>query len=234
MFYGRDLFADQEEWFVETVRAACRNERVNWVVKLHPANVWKRRRDNASGELDEHAAIRDAVGRLPPHVHLLAPDTDISTWSLFDVTGWGVTIRGSVGFELPCFGRPALTAGTGFYAGRGFTVDSETAEEYLGRLAAIQEIPPPGEEQVLLARRHAYALFRLRQTRFTSFRSVYVPVERVSRPSEATIELGVRSAEELAGSDDLRRLGEWAVGSRDLDYLDRMPEAAVVGRLAGR
>ena len=56
MFFGRDLFADQEEWFVETVRAACANDAVNWIVKLHPANVWKRRRDHVSGELDEHVA----------------------------------------------------------------------------------------------------------------------------------------------------------------------------------
>ena len=220
MFYGRDLFADQEAWFVETVRAACANDRVNWVVKLHPANVWKLRRDRYEGELDELRAIRERVGALPAHVRVLEPDSEISTWSLFGVTDWGVTIRGSVGFELPCLGVPVLTAGTGFYSGRGFTVDSDTAEEYLGRLAAIEETPPLAPEQVELARKHAYGLFRLRQTRFTTFRSVYQPVERVDQPFEATIELGVRSAAELAASDDLRRFGEWAVGSRALDYLE--------------
>jgi hypothetical protein len=240
MFYGRDLFADQEEWFVETVRAACRNEHVNWVVKLHPANVWKRRRDNVSGELDELTAIRERVGALPQHVHLLLPDTTIATWSLFDLTDWGLTIRGSVGFELPCFGKPVLTAGTGFYSGRGFTVDSETADEYLARLAAIQEIRAPSEEQVVLARKHAYALFRLRQTRFTSFRSVFVPVERIGRPSEATIELRVTSPEELRESHDLRRLGEWTVGSRSLDYLEPVaapeeaPERVVAAAVSAR
>jgi capsular polysaccharide biosynthesis protein len=225
MFYGRDLFADQEEWFVETVRAACHNEHVNWIVKLHPANVWKRRRDDVTAELDEEVAIRKRVGRLPPHVHLLSPDTPIATWSLFDVTDWGLTIRGSVGFELPCFGKPVLTAGTGFYSGRGFTVDSETADAYLARVSAIQDVPPPRDEQVTLARKHAYSLFRLRQARFVSFRSVYVPLERIGHPSEATIELRVRSADELLRSDDLRRLGAWAVGSRALDYLEPIPAA---------
>jgi hypothetical protein len=220
MFFGRDLFADQEEWFVETVRAACANDRVNWLVKLHPANVWKRRRDGVSGELDEHAAIREHVGALPAHVKLLEPDTDISTWSLFDVTDVGVTIRGSIGFELPCLGKPALTAGTGFYSGRGFTIDSETRDEYLERLRRIEEVEAPTAEQVELARRHAYGLFRLRQTRFTSYRSVYKPVERVDDPSEASIELRVRSADELAQAEDLRRLGDWAVDTRELDYLE--------------
>jgi hypothetical protein len=230
MFFGRDLFADQEEWFVETVKAACANDRVNWIVKLHPANVWKRKRDSVSGELDELRVIREKVGALPPHVHLLEPGTDISTWSLFDVTDWGVTIRGSIGFELPCFGKPALTAGTGFYAGRGFTVDSETKEEYLERLRSIDTIPPPSTEGVELARKHAYALFRLRQTRFTSFRAVFQPLERVDRPAEASIEVLVRSPEELRQAEDLRRLGDWAVGSRALDFL----EGEIIGVDAGQ
>jgi hypothetical protein len=221
MFYGRDLFADQEEWFVETVRAACANDRANWVVKLHPANVWKLRRDGYHGELDEVRAIRDQIGELPPHVRLLPPDTDISTWSLFAVTDVGVTIRGSTGFELPCFGVPALTAGTGFYSGRGFTVDSDTREEYLERLARVQETPRPSDDHVELARKHAWGLFRGRQTHFTSFSCVYQPLEHVDRPFEATIEVHAQSADALALAPDLRRLGEWAVSSRALDYLDR-------------
>jgi hypothetical protein len=221
MFYGSDLFADQEQWFVETVRAACQNDRVNWVVKLHPANVWKLRRDGYEGELDEYVAIREEIGELPPHVHVLPPDTEIGTWSLFPVTDYGVTIRGSTGFELPCFGKPALTAGTGFYAGRGFTVDSGSADQYLARLRAIHELPPPTPEQVELAKKHAYALFRLRQTRFTTFRSVYRPVEEIdaNSPFEATIEVSARTPEELEQAEDLRRFGDWAVDSRALDYL---------------
>jgi hypothetical protein len=220
MFYGRDLFADQEEWFVETVRAACENERVNWLVKLHPANVWKLRRDGFTGELDELRAIRLEIGELPAHVHVLPPQTDISTRSLFDCIDFGVTIRGSVGFELPCFGVPVLTAGTGFYSGRGFTVDSASAQDYLDRLRAIERTPRLTDEQVTLARKHAYALFRLRQTRFTSFRSVYRPLDKVDHPFEATIEVSLRTPEELERADDLRRLGDWAVDSRALDYLN--------------
>jgi hypothetical protein len=220
MFYGRDLFADQEEWFVETVRAACANDRVNWIVKLHPANVWKLRRDGYEGELDETRAIRERVGDLPAHVHVLPPDSDISTWSLFDVTDYGVTIRGSIGFELPCFGVPVLTAGTGFYSGRGFTLDSSSPEEYLARLASIETTRPLSDEERVRARKHAYALFRLRQTRFTSFRSVYGSPEQVARPFEATIEVSLRTPEELERAEDLRRFGDWAVDSRALDYLE--------------
>ena len=116
-----------------------------------------------------------------------------------------MTIRGSVGFELPCLGVPVLTAGTGFYSGRGFTVDSDTADEYLGRLAQIQDIQPPDQSAVELARRHAHALFRLRQTRFRSFKTAYMPLDRIDHPFEATIVVSARTPEELAA--DLDRVG---------------------------
>jgi hypothetical protein len=219
MFYGRDLFEDQERWFVETVRAACENDRVNWVVKLHPANAWKLRDAGIAGELTDVRVLREQLGPLPRHVQLLMPDTDISTRSLFDLTDWGITIRGSVGFELPCFGVPVLTAGTGYYSGRGFTLDSDTAEEYLARVRAIDEVPALSEEETLLARRHAYALFRLRQTRFTSFRTLYGWIDDPAKPIAPSIEIRARSAAELAKAEDLREVGEWLAHSRASDFL---------------
>jgi hypothetical protein len=227
MFYGRDLFADQEEWLVETVRAACENDAVNWIVKLHPANVWKRRRDGVEHlELDEVAAIRDAVGELPPHVGLLRPESDIGTRSIFDLAAWGITIRGSIGVELPCFGVPVLTAGTGFYSGRGFTVDSDTPEEYLDRLRSIQRVQPLSNEQTELARKHAYALFFLRGTHFTSFRPVFRS-EAGRHPLDQNLVLTVRSRQELERAQDLHRFAEWAVDRRELDYLELPPEPVV-------
>src|SRR5207237_8856279 len=138
------------------------------------------------------------------------PETERSRCSCFAVTDYGITIRGSVGFELPCFGVPVLTAGTGFYSGRGFTVDSATADEYLARLRRIEEIPPLTPEQVELARRHAYALFRLRPMRFTSFLPTIRPLAEMGHPLDHDVELRVRTAEDLRGAEDLRRFTDWA------------------------
>jgi hypothetical protein len=216
MFYGDDLFADQKEWFVETVRAAAANPRVNWIVKLHPANVWKLRREGLEEVHDEEDALRE----LPPHVAVVRPESELSTRSIFGATDYGITIRGSVGFELPCFGVPVLTAGTGFYSGRGFTIDFATPDEYLERLRTIERIPPLGAEQVELARRHAYALFRLRPTRFTSFLATIRPLEEMGHPLDHDVEIRVRTREELEQAEDLRRFAAWATESRDLDYLE--------------
>ena len=224
MFYGEDLFADQEEWFVETIRAAAANPHVNWIVKLHPANVWKLKREGIEDARDEETAIREAVGELPPHVAVVRPDSELSTRSIFGVTDYGITIRGSVGFELPCFGVPVVTAGTGFYSGRGFTIDSASADEYLARLRTIEEIPPLSPEQVELARRHAWALFRARPLRFTSFLATIRPLSEMGHPLDHDVEIRVRTREELERAEDLRRFAEWATESRELDYLELAPD----------
>ena len=112
---------------------------------------------------------------------LLEPDTDISTWSLFDVTDFGVTIRGSIGFELPCFGKPALTAGTGFYSGRGFTVDSETADEYLRPARA-----DPGARRRRRGERRARAEARVRAVHGCARRASRAFARSTSRSRRST------------------------------------------------
>lgn len=216
LFYGRDLFDDQETWLVESVKAACESPAVNWIVKLHPANLYKAE----TAVLNDEAAIREAVGELPPHVKLLRPETDVNTFSIFQLADWGVTIRGTVGLELPCFGAPMLTAGTGRYSGMGFTNDSETAGEYLGKLRRIDEIPPLSPHETELARRHAYGLFRLRPFRFESCEGTFMPASRLRHPLSHNLRLKLRTREEVERANDLRAFAAWALDRSKLDYLN--------------
>ena len=45
-----------------------------------------------------------------------------------------------------------------------------------------------------------------------------MPLDRIDHPFEATIVVSARTPEELAA--DLDRVGQWAVRSRELDYLE--------------
>jgi hypothetical protein len=224
LFYGDDLFSDQEDWMVEVVKAACANPNVNWILKVHPANALKRKRRGIEGELREVVALRKAIGELPPHVKLLQPTVDINTFDLFGVADYGLTIRGTIGLELPCFGVPVFTGGTGRYSSKGFTIDSDTPEELLGKLAHIQDFPRLTEEQTTLAKKYAYGLFRMRPWKMESMHIVYSPVDLGGHPLEINIAMQVNSARELAQSPDLVKSGQWAARSDKLDFLQEEPE----------
>jgi hypothetical protein len=220
MFYGRDLYPDQGRWFEETVKLAAADDSVQWLVKLHPALFWKLRSDGVAAEAAEFDMIRDAVGELPSHMRVLRPDDDVDNEDLFRIIDAGVTIRGTVGLELPRLGVPVLTAGTSDYSGRGFTVDAETVEEYERNVRAIATLPRLTEEQMRAAKLYAYGIFCVRPWRFRSFALDFLPVGEAGDTLEHRLRYGIATREELERADDLADFARWVLESDDADYVN--------------
>ena len=214
-FWGNDLFGSYEEWLVETVRAACANDRVNWIIKVHPANIVKDMRDGFKGEPSELIAIRKYVGHLPPHIFMIPADSEVNTFSLYGLMDYCVTVRGTVGIEAAFFGIPVITAGTGRYDHKGFTIDSENREQYLNRIARIQDIPPLSPSQRELAERFAYGVFLLRPLPLTT-----VTLEYQKDPKAAqNICINVVAKEDWLKAHDLKAFAEWVANSTKSDFL---------------
>ena len=104
LFWGKCLFRDFEEWFVETVRLACANDRLNWVIKIHPANRRVRETGSLQGEYAEVVTLRKYIGELPPHIVMIPPESEISTYSLFPIMDYCLTVYGTVGMEAARLG----------------------------------------------------------------------------------------------------------------------------------
>jgi len=221
LFYGDDLFIDYEDWFIQTAKAACANTQLNWLIKIHPANLWKRARDRVKGELTEEALIREHIGNLPNHVKLLAPNIDISTLSLFELADYGVTVRGTTGMELPCFGKRLITAGTGRYSGFGFTTDSASKEEYLARLANLQNLAPMTQEETSKAKLFAFGVFKLRPFLLTSCRCFFQYKKVGHHPLDHNLELTSSSWNEIDKNGDLQEWCFWVNDPAAVDYLNK-------------
>jgi hypothetical protein len=217
MFFGRDLYPDQGAWFRETLRLAAADDSVQWLVKLHPALFLKLEVEGVTTAPAELDIIRDAVGALPPHVKLLLPDADISNEDLFPSLDAGVTIRGTVGIELPQLGVPVLTAGTSDYSGRGFTVDAETIDEYARNLGDIAALAPLEPEQVSLAKLYGYGVFCRRPWIFDSFELEFLPPSD-ERALPHVIRYRVETVEELRRAPDLHAFADWVLNSDDADF----------------
>jgi hypothetical protein len=221
--WGKDLFRDYEEWLIETVRGACTNDHVNWVIKIHPAHVGKNVVEGYCGEPAEVVVLRKHIGDLPPHVIFIPADSSISTFGLFTVMDYCLTVRGTVGIEAARLGIPALTAGTGRYSNMGFTIDSNSREEYLERVASIQGIPRLSPEQQELADRFAYGLFILRPFPLETFTLEY----RDDKNFLSNIEIKIKAENEWYSAPDLRAFAKWVVDSRQSDFLLPLPQTQV-------
>ncbi len=228
-FLGKNLFENYDHWLVETLKIACANTHVQWVIKLHPDYLWY---TENKGIADRDAPFRDLVAvmanieKLPDHIKIVPPDTDISTYSFFAVTDYCITVRGTVGIEFPTFGVTTFVAGNGKYSNFGFTENSETREEYLEKMRYIQDWAALSPERRTLARRHAHALFVLRVAPTPSME--LVPIRKNKRVVSHKMAMHARSARDLDEDQGLRGFAEWLLHSKDEDYL-RLPQKTAEG-----
>ena len=214
-FWGVDLFDNYEHWFVEVLRVAVLSPDVNWIVKIHPANIVKDARDKVTGEHSEARAIRNHFGKLPDHVKVIPANRSISTFSLLGAIDYCLTVRGTVGIEAACRGITVLTAGTGRYDGRGFTVDSQSKEEYLSRLRNLADLEAPSPDTVAMARKYAFGLLLCRPLRLTSVRMEYAQDANASLSTR----FAASSHGELWEARDVQSLCKW-INSEQEDYCD--------------
>jgi hypothetical protein len=220
-FYGESLFDDYEQWLVETVRAAIANPALNWIIKVHPVNVWRSRMDGAALVQLEAETLGKHFGVLPSHVKLMLADTPVNTFSLFDVADYGLTVRGTIGMELPCFGIPVVTAGTGRYAGRGFTIDPPSRQKYVALLARLQDVPRLGAEAIRLARLHYHGALHLRPVPMRSFVLDYNAPGRFGAPPRVDLLMKRPADARLLDAEDLGRLVRWMTASHAPELLAR-------------
>jgi hypothetical protein len=226
--WGESLFESYEQWLIETVRAACRNDKVNWVIKIHPANVGKQLKEQYLGEPAEQVALRRQVGALPPHVVLLRADSEISTFALFELMDYCLTVRGTIGIEAASLGIPVITAGTGRYDRRGFTVDSASRGQYLDRIRRIQDIAPLAPPARELAERFAYGVFVSRPFPLEAI-SLEFSEEAGPKSNFTRSCINAGSAEAWHSARDLALLARWLGDPQGAEFLMPIVEKQEAG-----
>jgi hypothetical protein len=225
LFWGECLFRNFEEWLIETVRAACANDQVNWVIKIHPGNQ-RLREEGSMKESAEVEALHKYIGNLPPHIIMIPCSSEVSTYSTFQIADYCVTGWGTVGMEAARLGIPVLTGGRGFYDSRGFTVDSNTREEYIEKLRNIQAIPRLSAAQQELAERFAYATFLLRPWHAKSVTLRYLPNKKKFLYQG---QINIKSREGWYTADDVKAFAEFIANPNKLDEYLAQPMPAAIG-----
>ncbi|HEX3866633.1 MAG TPA: hypothetical protein VHV78_07750 [Gemmatimonadaceae bacterium] len=228
-FFGDGLYDDYREWLVETIRVANESTSVNWVVKLHPVNVWRLAADGADGTtFAELAALEHAGIRVAPHVKILMPDTPVSTWSLFRVADYCFTVRGTVGIEMAALGKRVVTAGTGHYAAHGFTVDPRTRDDYEAIVRDPTRLQPMSESERHRALRFAHVLFERRPVCFDTYRLEHSDAADVFHPLNGRARMLSPTGAAFARSTIAARWSAWLASSTTEDCLvdDDVPAAA--------
>ncbi len=220
LFFGEDLYDDYGQWLIETLKLANKNKEINWILKVHPANIWKYKRNNVDGKYAEIQVIEKFVGNLGEHVKILYPTTNIRTSDLFNISNYAITVRGTAGMEAPTKGITTILAGTGRYSDLGFTVDPKSIVEYESILMNLQKLGGLEKNKVDLAKKHALLSFDNRLWKMQSFKSIFSKNPGKVDPLDHNL-LPKRKINIMEDNlDDLDKWYKWAIDNEKIIYLD--------------
>jgi hypothetical protein len=117
--------------------------------------------------------------------------------------------------------RSVVTAGTGRYWGRGFTIDPQTPDEYRALVAKLHEVPRLTDAAIRLARLHYHGTFDLMPVPMRSFVLDFNAAKRTGMPPLPDVVMKRPADERLLDTEDLGRLVHWMTASHDPELLAR-------------
>lgn len=138
------LFKDYYDWLIKTLEIASKvnNKKVLFLVKPHPSAEYY-------GETKVTENIVNGYS-FSDNIKLL--DKNINTKSLIGIADLVVTVSGTIGIELACFGVPCITLGTPFYSDFGFSLKPKSLMQYSEQLNNVDQFKKLNKYQIRIAR----------------------------------------------------------------------------------
>jgi len=154
---GRAIFSESmSDWIQKVVPFFADKPQVQLLVRMHPAES----RTVGPSIAD---IIRQVLPDLPPHIRLIGPKEKVNTYDLMDIADLALVYTTTAGMEMALRGIPVMVSGQAPYRNRGFTIDSNSWEEYFRKLGEMLADLPAHRltpEQTERAWNYAYAFFR--------------------------------------------------------------------------
>jgi hypothetical protein len=180
------IFDSPNQWVIESVQRMMKIKNINWLIKIHPGEIID------GSLLSTEDLLNERFDTLPSHIKIVKPDSSINSYGLYQLIDVGITILGTVGVEIPLFGKPIIAAGDAHFSGKGFSLDPKNQEEYFMLLENIKDIKPLTPEQIKLARQYAYSYFIERQ----------IPLNIIDRKQGHWGDLDLNRLDELLPGND--------------------------------
>lgn len=155
MVYPQHAFPDQLAWLVQTIEHFGSRPDLQLVIREHPGET-KALAISRQRMADE---IRTAFPVLPPNVHIIPAENDLSSYTLADLIDAGIIFSTKFGIEMAVRGVPVIVAGDAWIRGKGFAHDASTREEYDEILQHIDQLPRLSPALVDRARLYANHFF---------------------------------------------------------------------------
>ncbi len=146
-----------DDWMMDTINTIIKYKDVQWVIKIHPAEIWEKTKNGVLELINKH------FPKLPNHIKIIDAKEKVSPLDFIRLIDGGITIFGTLGLEMALHGKPVILAGEAHYGQKGFTYDGLDKKNYRDLLKRAKSINKLNKNQQLLAKKYAYCYFIQRQ-----------------------------------------------------------------------
>src|SRR5688572_11386824 len=155
LHYPANAFPSMLEWLVQTCEYFATRPDLQLLIRVHPAEIsgFPVSRQPILSEL------RKRIPRLAPNIHVVPPESDMSTYVLMSLCNAVIIYNTKTGVELTSVGQPVVVAGEAWIRDKGITFDASSPPDYV---RILDRLPFPGRldpAQLARGRRYAYHFF---------------------------------------------------------------------------
>ena len=146
------LFKDNFTGFQETMKIVKKIKNINWIIKSHPTDV----------KLNVITTTEKEILKLSKECnHIKLFPKNFGNAPLPKIISAAVTMSGSVGYEYPSLGTPAIICSGSWYAGNGFNHEARTINDYQEMLKFADKLVPLSNDQISKAKAFIYTNYVL-------------------------------------------------------------------------
>ena len=166
--FEQNIFKDQMEWIITTLKFFEDKKDCNLLIRVHPAEI--------RGDVPSDQKIRDEIkknyGQLPEHIKIINPENKFSSYKLGTESNAILVYSTKLSFELPCFGKNVIVCGEAFGKNKGFTHDPKSIDDYLTLLNQLPFKKELDDSKTSLAQKYTYHFFFRRSMFLNSIEKV--------------------------------------------------------------
>lgn len=130
--FGFSIYRDYFQWFIALLEIAQTNDSVNWIFKEHPGAKYYPTKD---------VNLKTIFAKVTAeNIRFIDAEANFNTSSLRYIADVICTCIGTAGLEYSAFGIPCVLGGKSWYAGFGFTIEPQNADEFVETMRNIGNI----------------------------------------------------------------------------------------------
>ena len=117
-----NLFLDDKDWFVETLKKIKKIKNVNWIIKSHPSE------EIYNSKINTKTIFNEMIQSNEENIKLFPDNYDVKNFYKF--ISVAITSHGTPGYQYPVLGIPTIVCGDTSYYGLDFNLEPKTKIKY--------------------------------------------------------------------------------------------------------